>query len=52
MRVKAIANELAAERLGVLPSTVKGYLKSASRKLGARNRVQAVTTARRWGVIP
>lgn len=44
-------NAVAAERLGLLPNTVKSYLKSAMRKLGAHNRVQAITAAREAGVI-
>ncbi|MGH3519400.1 MAG: LuxR C-terminal-related transcriptional regulator [Haloechinothrix sp.] len=41
-----------AERLGLLPSTVKSYLKSAMRKLGVRNRMEFVTECRRTGLIP
>lgn len=43
-------NEIAAH-LGLLPNTVKAYLKSAMRKLGAGNRGQAVHFARRSGLI-
>jgi DNA-binding CsgD family transcriptional regulator len=46
------SNAEAGERLGVGESTVKSYLHAAMRKLGARNRVEAVTAARRAGLIP
>jgi LuxR family transcriptional regulator, regulator of acetate metabolism len=39
-------------RLSILPTTVKSYLQSAMRKLDASNRVEAVCTARRLGIIP
>ncbi|CAM5326584.1 DNA-binding CsgD family transcriptional regulator OS=Streptomyces griseomycini OX=66895 GN=FHS37_002874 PE=4 SV=1 [Streptomyces griseomycini] len=45
-------NAVAAERLGVTAETVKGYLRSAMRKLGARTRGQAVVAARRAGWLP
>jgi DNA-binding CsgD family transcriptional regulator len=45
-------NALAAERLGLSPETVKGYLRSAMRKLGARTRGEAVVAARRTGGLP
>ncbi|MET9387425.1 helix-turn-helix transcriptional regulator [Streptomyces sp. NPDC002928] len=45
-------NAVAAERLGLRPETVKGYLRSAMRKLGARTRGEAVAVARRTGVLP
>ncbi|MDT0462883.1 helix-turn-helix transcriptional regulator [Streptomyces gibsoniae] len=45
-------NAAAAERLGLRPETVKGYLRSAMRKLGARTRWEAVVAARRAGVLP
>ncbi|MFC7891823.1 LuxR C-terminal-related transcriptional regulator [Streptomyces sp. NPDC057381] len=45
-------NAAAAERLGVGPETVKGYLRSAMRKLGARTRGEAVAAARRAGRLP
>ncbi|NEC73664.1 helix-turn-helix transcriptional regulator, partial [Streptomyces rochei] len=34
------------------PETVKGYLRSAMRKLGARTRGAAVVAARRAGLLP
>jgi LuxR family transcriptional regulator, regulator of acetate metabolism len=45
-------NGAAAERLGVGPETVKSYLRSAMRKLGARTRGEAVAAARRTGWLP
>ncbi|MFE3516500.1 response regulator transcription factor [Streptomyces sp. NPDC059166] len=45
-------NAAAAERLGLRPETVKSYLRSAMRKLGARTRLEAVVAARRAGLLP
>lgn len=45
-------NAAAAERLGLRPETVKSYLRSAMRKLGVHNRLEAVTAARRAGLLP
>lgn len=45
-------NAVAAERLGLRPETVKSYLRSAMRKLGAHTRLEAVTAARRAGLLP
>ncbi|MEW1777123.1 LuxR C-terminal-related transcriptional regulator [Streptomyces sp. NPDC086777] len=45
-------NATVAERLGLRPETVKGYLRSAMRKLGAHTRGEAVSAARRTGVLP
>ncbi|MFJ5302691.1 response regulator transcription factor [Streptomyces sp. NPDC088350] len=45
-------NAVTAERLGLRPETVKGYLRSAMRKLGAHTRGEAVVAARRAGVLP
>ncbi|MEU4170921.1 helix-turn-helix transcriptional regulator [Streptomyces sp. NPDC026665] len=45
-------NAAAAERLGLRPETVKGYLRSAMRRLGAHTRLEAVVAARRAGVLP
>ncbi|MCX5086028.1 response regulator transcription factor [Streptomyces sp. NPDC001939] len=45
-------NAVTAERLGLRPETVKGYLRSAMRKLGARTRLEAVVAARRAGLLP
>lgn len=45
-------NSAAAARLRLRPETVKSYLRSAMRKLGAHTRLEAVTTARRAGLLP
>ncbi|MFE5241622.1 MULTISPECIES: response regulator transcription factor [unclassified Streptomyces] len=45
-------NATAAERLGLRPETVKSYLRSAMRKLGAHTRLEAVVAARRAGLLP
>ncbi|MFE9452369.1 response regulator transcription factor [Streptomyces sp. NPDC006739] len=45
-------NAVAAERLRLRPETVKGYLRSAMRKLGAHTRGEAVAAARRAGLLP
>ncbi|MEU6978139.1 LuxR C-terminal-related transcriptional regulator [Streptomyces sp. NPDC046371] len=45
-------NATAAQRLGLRPETVKGYLRSAMRKLGAHTRLEAVVAARRAGALP
>ncbi|WP_407700442.1 helix-turn-helix transcriptional regulator [Streptomyces beihaiensis] len=47
-----VTNAVAAERLGVRPETVKGYLRSAMRKLGVHTRGEAVVAARRAGLLP
>lgn len=45
-------NATVAERLGLRPETVKAYLRSAMRKLGAHTRLEAVVAARRAGLLP
>ncbi|MFJ3231933.1 response regulator transcription factor [Streptomyces sp. NPDC086787] len=45
-------NAAVADRLGLRPETVKGYLRSAMRKLGAHTRGEAVAAARRSGLLP
>ncbi|MGM9381153.1 response regulator transcription factor [Streptomyces antibioticus] len=45
-------NAATAERLGLRTETVKGYLRSAMRRLGAHTRGEAVATARRAGLLP
>ncbi|MEV6650797.1 helix-turn-helix transcriptional regulator [Streptomyces sp. NPDC051219] len=45
-------NAGAADRLGPRPETVKGYLRSAMRKLGAHTRPEALVAARRAGLLP
>ncbi len=44
-------NDEVAAALGLLPNTVKAYLRSAMRKLDATNRVQAVHLAREAGLL-
>ncbi len=45
-------NGAAAGGLGLTAETVKAYLRSAMRKLGARTRGEAVVAARRAGWLP
>lgn len=45
-------NAVAAETLGLRPETVKGYLRSAMRKLGTHTRLETVVAARRAGLLP
>ncbi|MET7926093.1 helix-turn-helix transcriptional regulator [Streptomyces sp. NPDC005349] len=45
-------NAVTAERLGLRPETVKAYLRSAMRKLGAHTRLEAVVASRRAGLLP
>ncbi|WP_034715313.1 response regulator transcription factor, partial [Intrasporangium chromatireducens] len=45
-------NAAVAEALGLRTTTVKAYLKTAARKLGAANRVDAVRLAREAGLLP
>ncbi|MEV6418486.1 helix-turn-helix transcriptional regulator [Streptomyces sp. NPDC051662] len=45
-------NATAAELLGLRPETVKGYLRSAMRKLGTHTRLESVVAARRAGLLP
>ncbi|WNI18552.1 helix-turn-helix transcriptional regulator [Actinacidiphila sp. ITFR-21] len=45
-------NSAAAARLRLRPETVKSYLRSAMRKLGAHTRLEAVVAARRAGLLP
>ncbi|MGW2566126.1 LuxR C-terminal-related transcriptional regulator [Streptomyces sp. NPDC001537] len=45
-------NAETGRRLSLLPETVKAYLRSAMRKLGASTRFEAVVTARRQGLLP
>ncbi len=44
-------NNEVAQELSLMPTTVKSYLQSAMRKLGARNRVETIRTAQQWGLI-
>ncbi|MGH3516765.1 MAG: LuxR C-terminal-related transcriptional regulator [Haloechinothrix sp.] len=41
-----------AERLSILPTTVKSHLKNTMRKLGTRNRVETISAARYAGLLP
>ena len=45
-------NVMIAQQLGLVPETVKSYLRSAMRKLGAHTRLEAVAAARRAGLLP
>ncbi|MGU3500707.1 response regulator transcription factor [Mycobacterium sp. C31M] len=45
-------NAEAAERLSLRPETVKSYLRSAATKLGTHSRHEAVSRARRAGLLP
>ena len=45
-------NAETARRLGLLPETVKSYLRNAMRKLGTHGRMETVMTARRLGHLP
>jgi DNA-binding CsgD family transcriptional regulator len=45
-------NAEAARRLGLLPETVKSYLRNAMRKLGTHGRMETIVTARRLGFLP
>jgi DNA-binding NarL/FixJ family response regulator len=45
-------NAEAARRLGILPETVKSYLRNTMRKLGTHGRMETVVTARRLGYLP
>lgn len=48
---RGLSNREVAETLGLLPNTVKSYLKSAMRKLHAGNRMQAILVARERGLL-
>ncbi|GAB2743035.1 helix-turn-helix transcriptional regulator [Salinifilum aidingensis] len=45
-------NSEIAERLEILPGTVRAYLQAAMRKLGTNNRVQTLNAARETGLLP
>lgn len=46
-----MTNSEAAQAIGLMQNTVKTYLQSATRKLGATNRTQAARLAREAGII-
>jgi DNA-binding CsgD family transcriptional regulator len=46
-----LTNAEIADQLGVLPETVKAYLRSASGKLNTHSRLEAVVAARRLGLL-
>jgi DNA-binding CsgD family transcriptional regulator len=48
---RGLSNNEIADALGLLPNTVKSYLKCAMRKLHAGNRMQATLIAREQGLI-
>lgn len=48
---RGATNLEAAAELGLSPETVKAYLRSAMRKLGAPNRMVAARTARQWAAL-
>ncbi len=45
-------NAVIGEMLGLTEGTVKAYMLSATRKLGVRNRIEAVNAARRLSLLP
>jgi len=45
-------NAETGQRLGLLPETVKSYLRNAMRKLGTHSRMETVVAARRCGILP
>jgi LuxR family transcriptional regulator, regulator of acetate metabolism len=45
-------NAEVGRRLGLLPETVKSYLRNAMRKLGTHSRMETVIAARRHGLLP
>lgn len=49
---RGLSNNDISDALGLLPNTVKTYVKTAMRKLNATNRVHATVLAREAGLIP
>lgn len=45
-------NAEVGRRLGLLPETVKSYLRNAMTKLGTHTRMETVVAARRGGFLP
>jgi DNA-binding NarL/FixJ family response regulator len=52
MAAVGCGNAEIARRLGILPETVKSYLRNTMRKLGTHGRTESVVTARRLGYLP
>lgn len=48
---RGLTNQEIAQAVGLMPNTVKTYLQSAARKLGAANRTQAAVLAREAGIV-
>jgi DNA-binding CsgD family transcriptional regulator len=48
---RGLTNNEIAERLTLMPTTVKSYLKNAMRKFGTRNRVETIHAARQAGLV-
>ena len=48
---QGLTNKEIAERLYVSLNTVKGHVQRVLSKLGARNRGEAASKARSWGVL-
>ncbi|OHV29014.1 hypothetical protein BCD49_36850 [Pseudofrankia sp. EUN1h] len=46
------SNAEAAKLLAVRPETIKSHLRSIMQQLGVHNRIAAVNTARRAGLVP
>ena len=51
MLAEGMPNKQIADSLGVTEGTVKQHLKELFKRLGARNRTQAVKVARRMGLL-
>lgn len=45
-------NKVIAQKLSLSPATVKAHLRNINAKLGARNRTEALSLARKWGMLP
>jgi two-component system response regulator DegU len=51
LRLATLPNKQIAQRLGITQKTVKNHLTRILRKLRAENRIQALLTAMRQGII-
>lgn len=49
---RGMTSQQIARRLCISPKTVEAHTAAARAKLGARNRAQAIATARRLGILP